>query len=263
MQVNIDISDIKELREALAKAPGQVNFALSKALNKTAEQAKSEIQTQMKRLFDRPTPFAINSLRIKYATKAKPTVEIAFKDINSALSAKTMIEPHVDGGKRVFKGMEARLRGIGILPTGWFAVPGAGANLDVFGNMSKGQISQMLNVLGTYTEGGYNKANDKTRSRLAKGNAKKNVYGFVYWVNPVSSKRVRHLLPGVYQRVKTGFGSSLKPILIFVSKVSYRQRLDFYGITGRVVSRDLSGNFSEAFEVVLKTSLLKTQETLL
>ena len=263
MQININISGLKELQAALKNAPGQVNFALKEALNKTAEQAKSEVLTEMKKVFDRPTPFVLNSLRIKYATKPKPEAELAFKDINSAVSAKTMVLPHVDGGTRSFKGMEARLRGIGLLPSGWKAVPGAGAKVDAYGNMSKGQISQMLNVLGSYTESGFNKANIGTRKRLAAGSAKRNAFGFVYWVNPAVGKRSGHLLPGVYQRVKTGFGTSLKPILIFVNSVNYRKRLDFYGITERVVSRDMAGNFSEAFDKALSTSLLKSQGSLL
>lgn len=263
MQIKIDISGLKEVRDAMAKAPGQVNYALKEALNKTAAQARSEVQTSMQKVFDRPTPFVIDSLRIKYATKSKLEAELAFKDINSAVSAKTMIAPHVDGGTRSYKAMEARLRGIGLLPSGWNVVPGAGAKLDSYGNMSRGQISQLLNVLGSYTESGFNKANINTRKRLAAGSAKKNTYGFVYWVNPAVGKRAGHLLPGVYQRVKTGFGTSLKPILIFVNGVSYRKRLDFDGITERVVKRDIIGNFNVALDQAINTSLLKSQGSLL
>ncbi len=261
MQIKVDITGLTELKAAMARAPGQVNYALAQAMNKTMAQAKSDVQTNMTKVFDRPTPWVINSLRIKYASKTKLSAELAFKDINSAVNARTMVAPHVDTGTRTHKAMEARLRGIGMLPTGWFVVPGAGATLDAYGNMSRGQISQLLNVLGAYTEAGYNKANDKTSKRLAKGNAKKNQFGFVYFVQRVSDKG--HLLPGVYQRVKTGFGSSLKPILIFVNGVSYKKRLDFYGIVQADIDRDLNANFEVEFKKAIDSALIKSQGSLL
>jgi len=248
-----------EVLAAYEQSARQATYAMMLALNKTAEQVKSELQTEMQRVFDKPTPWVINSLRIKYATKTKLDAELAYKDKNSVESSRSMLEPHVFGGPRHYKAMEARLYNAGILPPGWNAVPGAAATLDAFGNMSQGQITQLLNVLQTYSEAGYNKADSKTITRLAKGNKKKGTYGFTYWVNPVSSTppQGKHLPPGVYQRVNTGFGSSLKPVLIFVKKANYRQRLDFFGIAKRVVDRDLSGNFSEAFEQAMATAELR------
>ncbi|MBC7598731.1 MAG: hypothetical protein H7238_06885 [Polaromonas sp.] len=175
-----------------------------------------------------------------------------------------MIAPHVYGGQRRFKAVEARLFSMGLLPAGFNAVPGAAASVDANGNMSRGQISQLLNVLGTYTEAGYNKANAATRARLAKGSAKKNIYGFAYFVNPVNGAgRNKSLKPGVYQRVMTGFGSSLKPILIFVKRANYKQRLDFYGIVQRVIDAEFPREFDKAFNEAVRTALLKTQGPLL
>ena len=267
------------VQAALKKAQGQVPYATMLALNKTAAQIKSEVQTEMKRVFDRPTPWVMNSLRVANATKSKLVAEIAYKDGGSGGSSRTMIEPHVVGGQRRFKAMESRLLSMGYIPEGWNAVPGAAASLDAYGNMSRGQISQLLNVLGTYKEGGYNKANAATRERLAKGNAKKGVYGFEYFVSYGGLGRASisirggemhktqiaksHLTPGVYQRVSTGFGSSLKPILIFVKRAAYRKRLDFYGIGQRVIDRDLQSNFKQALDQAVDSALLKTQGSLL
>ncbi|MHB8947545.1 MAG: hypothetical protein ACYC4S_00590 [Rhodoferax sp.] len=262
MQIKIDVNT-KQVQDALTKAPGQINFALANAMNKTALQAKSELQTMMPRVFDRPTPWVINSLRVKFASKSNLVAEVAYKDKNSVESARSMIEPHVFGGKRHHKAFEARLNRIGLLPSGYSAVPGGAAKLDSYGNMSQGQISQLLNVLGAYTEAGFNKANINTVKRLAKGNVKKNTQGFVYWVNKVGSTRAKHLPPGVYQRVITAFGTSLKPVLIFVKQANYKTRFDFFGITQKVIDRDFSGNFSQAFDAAVKTGLLKSQGNLL
>ena len=259
-----------EVQKALDSAAKQVPFAMATAINKTAQRVQTKLKLEMPKVFDRPTPWVINSLRIKYATKSKLTAEIAYKDRNSAESSRSMIEPHVFGGKRHFGAMEARLRRIGVLPDGWHAVPGGAARLDAYGNMSKGQISQVLNIVGAFTEGGYNKANDKTRAKLAKGNAKKGTYGFEYFVSygkrgqslyglknnkwGTYSGRKTHLLPGVYQRVKTGFGSSLKPIIIFVNKAAYKKRLDMFGIGERVINAEFPKEFEAAFQQALKTA---------
>lgn len=263
MQIRVDVNT-DAVKAAMLKAAGQVPFALKNAINRTALKAKKAIQDEMPRVFDRPTPWVIGSLRIKSANKVNLTADIAFKDRNSAESSRTMIEPHVYGGARKFGAMEARLRGIGVLPDGWNVVPGAAARLDQYGNMSKGQISQVLNVLGAYTEAGYNKANDKTIAKLAKGSVKKNIYGFVYWVNPVNGPaNGRHLPPGVYQRVITGFGTSIKPVMIFVKRAAYKKRLDFYGIAQSTIDKEFPGEFNVAFEEAMSTALLKSQGSLL
>lgn len=256
-------TNFPEVAKALKNAEGQVPFATSVAINKAADKAKLAVQKNMRQVFDRPTPFVINSLRLKRSTKQNLTAELQFKDKNSAESSRTMVLPHVDGGSRRYNAMEARLRGIGVLPDGWNAVPGAGAKLDSYGNMSRGQISQMLNLLGAYKEAGYNKANAATRERLAKGNAKKNIYGFVYWVNPVGTKRAKHLQPGVYQRVTTGFGSSLKPVVIFVKRAQYSKRLPFYQVAEEEFNRTFPEEFNVAMDYALRTAFPKVQGNLL
>lgn len=259
MQIKIT-TNFPDVQAAMEKAAGQVPFALMTALNKTAAKARGAIQTEMPRVFDRPTPWVVNSLRIKYASKTKLAAELAYKDRNTVESSRSMIEPHVFAGKRHHKAMEARLFAAGLMPAGYNAVPGAAARLDGYGNMSKGQITQLLNVLGTYTEAGYNKANAATKTRLAKGNAKKNIYGFAYWVNPVTGqRRAKHIPPGVYQRVTTGFGTSLKPVLIFVKQAQYKKRLPFHEIAQATVDREFPGEFSRAFDEAMKTALLKRQ----
>jgi hypothetical protein len=279
MQIKVQ-TNFPSVQAALRKAASQVPFAASVALNATAGRAQKDVQASMRQVFDRPTPWVVNSLRIKRATKANLVAELAFKDKNSVENSRSMVEPHIAGGDREYKGMEKRLAKIGLLPKGYNAVPGGGAKLDAYGNMSRGQISQMLNVLGTYTEAGYNKADARTRARLAKGNAKKNIYGFEYFVSfgkqgrltmaieggeraVMVRGRATHLTPGIYQRVQTGFGTSLKPILIFVKRAKYRARLPFYAITEAAAAKHFEPEFNKAFEAAMKTALLKQQGQLI
>lgn len=263
---NISIEQqLAQVSAAFDKSARQAEYATLVAINKTLDLAKSAERREMSKKFDRPTPWVLNSLRGKYAKDRKnPVATIAFKDKDSATSSRTMVAPHVDGGRRHFKAMEARLSAMGYLPKGgWSVVPGAAASLDTYGNMSRGQITQLLNVLGTYTEAGYNKANANTVARLAKGNTKRGVYGFTYWVNPVGGTKGKHLQPGVYQRISTGFGSSLKPILIFVRSVSYKSRLDFYEIVQETVDKNFVTEHRAAFAEAMRTAFPTQQGSLL
>lgn len=259
--MKIDVrSNLPQLAAALRRAPGQVAFATSLAINNTAFAAQKAVQGEMRRIFDRPTPWVINSLRVQRGNKTNPAAQVWFRQESLGVEEGYLVRPHIGGGARPVKAMERRLQQAGMLPAGWAVVPGEGAKLDAYGNISRGQISLLLNVLGTYREAGYNKADFRTRERLAKGTRK--TYGVTYWVNPVGG-RSKHLLPGVYQRVATPFGSSLKPVLIFVRSTSYRARLDFAGIVRSTVEQRLPAEFDAAFDRAVNTALLKQQGSLL
>jgi hypothetical protein len=262
-------ANTQEILDILSAVPNQAAYAGMLGLNRTAEAARAELMWAMNQAFDKPTPWVLNSLRVRYATKSKMLARIAYQDkakdnSEGGEAARSMLEPHVNSGARRYKAVEVRLYRSNILPAGWNAVPGAGAELDAYGNMRPGQVSQLLNVLGTYTEEGYNKANSKTVDKLKKGNKKKGTYGFEYWINrPGNNSPGKHIPPGIYKRIITGFGTSLKPILIFVKGAKYKQRLDFFGITQRVAERELVSNMREAMELAMTTALLKSQGELL
>lgn len=207
------------------------------ALNRTIDAAHVAVRAEMRKVFDRPTPYTMGGLFRRYASTANLQGLLWFKQRSREDDDRWAV-PQIHGGERALKPLELRMQRAGMLPRGWFVVPGEAAPLDAFGNMSRGEISRILNVLGTYRESGFNKADARTRDRLARGNAKKGVYGFAYWVNPVSGPgHQKHLPPGVYRRVSTGFGSSLKPMLIFVTRARYRQRLDFFGVVQRTINQ--------------------------
>lgn len=251
--------NLPEIQEAMKQGASQVPFATMKAINKVAELSRVNVRTEMARVFDRPTPWVLNSLRIKYANKQNLTAELTFKDRNTGESSRSMVEPHIPDGRsrRHTKAMEARLMNMGLLPSGWRAVPGAAAKLDAYGNMNAKQITAVLDILSLAVSAGYNKSDSRTADKLAKGSVKRNQYGFQYWVNPVGGRRGRHLEPGVYQRVKTGFGSSLKPVLIFVSQAQYKPRLDFHGVVTKTTEREFSDQFSAAFADAMRTAIPK------
>jgi hypothetical protein len=236
----------RALRDFGQKARG----AIREAMNRTAEWADTDVRRKMREVFDRPTPYTLKSLRIYYANTANLKAVLWFKRRDSDDDAAWAVA-QIEGGKRLHKRMEGRLRYAGILPNGWYAVPGSAAPLDAYGNMSRGEISRILNVLGTFWEAGYNKADYRTVRRLAKGTKKS--YGFKYIVIHPGSKQGAHLLPGVYRRVTTPFGSSLKPMMIFVRDVGYRPRLPFKAVVDKTIAQRFPTEFDKALSSLIQT----------
>jgi hypothetical protein len=256
MQISIK-DNFPDVQRWVRQLGPKVNTAAREGLNRTAAWAETYVRLEMRKVFDRPVPFTLRSLRVYYASASRPWAWLWFRQ--RRLDAdKLWANPQIIGGGRDLKPMELRLQRIGLMPKGWFIVPGDAAPLDGYGNMSPGEISRILNVLGSYTESGFNKANINTRKRLRKGNEKKGVYGFEYWVNPAGPGRVKHLLPGVYRRVYTAFGTSLKPMMIFVPRAQYRARLDFFGIVNKTVGQRFPAEFDKALRSLIATGSAST-----
>lgn len=252
MKIKVD-SDFPELQRWMRSLGPKVMSAAREAINQTADWVATDVGRAMRRDFDRPKPFTLRSLRVYYAkTGPSPEATVWFRQ-RSADRDKSWAVAQIAGGQRDLKPMELRLQRSGLLPAGWLVVPGAAAPLDSYGNMSRGEISRILNVLGTYTEAGYNKANDKTRARLRKGNAKKDIAGFEYWVNPVGPRKAKHLLPGVYRRVYSGARTELKPMLVFVNRARYRARLDYFGIVESTTRQRFPTEFDTALQSLIQT----------
>ena len=93
--LNINItSNMKDVRRQLdAFTAKQLPFALSQAINKTAARVVSAETENLKKTFDNPTPFTLNSVGISKARKSAPTAKIFIKDIAAAY-----IQPYEDGG---------------------------------------------------------------------------------------------------------------------------------------------------------------------
>ncbi|MDF3821986.1 hypothetical protein P3G55_18925 [Leptospira sp. 96542] len=245
-------SNFPEVQRKINALGKESRSIVREAMNRAAELADQAVTAEMAKVFDRPVPFTLRSLRVFYASTTSLKVTLWFRSRTEERDKQWAVA-QIRGGQRALKPMELRLRRINILPNGWFVMPGAAMPLDAYGNMSRGEVSRILNVLGTYTEAGYNKANDKTRARLRKGNAKKGAFGFEYFVNPPGGTKAKHLQPGVYRRVYTAFGQSLKPMLIFVRAATYRRRLDFFGIVNKTMDKHFPEEFDKAFESWWKT----------
>lgn len=252
---NIDVhADVETIIRGLRDFDQrQLPYAMTLALNNTAKIVERALYAEMKRVFDRPTAYTMNSLWVKLATKQTLKSVIRFKDrAGKGTPAEKYLGPQVRGGPRHWKRHEKALQKVGLLPSGMFCVPGSAARIDRDGNMDKGQIVQILSYLRAFGEEGY-KANmsDKGRARVAKDNKRTGARGFAYFV--LKEKR-NGLVPGVWQRFQFAHGSAVRPVLIFVKSPSYSRRFDFYDVAERVVKRHFRTELEKAIKEAMNTA---------
>lgn len=244
-------TDLKIAMDAISERQRQIIYAAAVALTETGQDVKEAEIHEMRDVFDRPTPYTLNSVFLRRATKNDLRAVVWLKDQGGeGTPADRYLLPQIKGGVRLLKKFELALRQAGLLPDGMIAVPGSGAKLDQYGNMSRGQIVQILAYFRTFGEVGY-RANidDKGRKRLARGGRKRQ--GFAYFVGRPGDGK----LPlGVWQRFHFAVGSAIKPVLLFVNDAHYEPIFDF-DFTGRdVVAKRWPVRFRAALQMAFATA---------
>ena len=229
MDISIDLKDVDRTLVFMAAVKNQIPFALATALTKTAQNAKRSIEAEMPRAFDTPTRWTLNSLRLEPARKTKLQAVVAVKDkVSRGNPALFWLASEVEGGGRGDKRAEMALKTAGLLPSGMQVVPGRGAKLNRFGNMTKGAISKA--VIGAQA------AEDK---QSQEGRTK-------YFVMRKAGKPI-----GVAARFSK---SRMDMVMAFVSSASYQTRLDFYGVGQKAVDLTFSAEVTESLEQAIRTA---------
>jgi hypothetical protein len=226
----------------------QLPFAQAKTLTDIADIAKNEAIKEMRRVFDRPTAFTLNALKVERATKRRLEARVVLKDPTRIDDEHHYLNVETAGGTRGFKPFEARLLRKRIIPAGEYAVPGQGADMDAFGNMKRGQITQVLSYFDAFGDAGF-RANmgDRGRKRLGKTTKKKR--GFAYFTAKPGNKQ--NLKPGIYKRVDTGFGGAISRVLLFSRASAYQPRIDLQ----RILNETYSANVTSIFEQNMRAAM--------
>jgi hypothetical protein len=241
VKVTAILEGLKETQQSLRGfSDRRMAATLATALTRTAVEVKAGVQAELPRVFDRPTPYTINSLFVRTARADKLEAEVFFKDEYATsrlgIPATKYLLPEVRGGARRSKGFEKALRKAGVLPFGRFAVPGQGAKLDAHGNMDRGQIIQILSQLRITLTAGHN----RNMAFGAKGLAAQKKAGGRFFVK----KGRKGGPPGIYQR--EFIGRNVTPVVIFTAPPRYSPRFPFDAIAGRIAEQRLSVNVRRA-----------------
>jgi hypothetical protein len=233
-------SDLDKLQSKLDDlASKQVPFAISLALNQTAQYAKDNLFSAMRRIFDRPKPYTLNSLYIKPSNKSNLSVTVGHKPgspVNQYVAAE------IEGGQRFAKHFESVLR------YGEYLVPGQGIKLDAYGNPSRAMVMQII-------------------AALKSGNGTPGNNG-IFIVRPGAFSKLR---PGIYQRYgrtvkikgKRGHKEAIqtdghvRALFLFVTKTTYRAIYDVEGIVTRVYEAEFGKQFAAMMDYALATAKVR------
>ncbi len=231
----VSLNGYDEAIRALRRVQRQVPKAAQRTVNYLANRVREAEVLEMKRAFDRPTRWTLNSTRVRYASQriGRTYAVVWLKDeAVKGTPATKYLTPQIFGGGRGAKRFEKALWNAGVLPRGWVTVPGEGARLDAYGNLHRGQIVQILAWFRAFGEQGF-RANTTAagRRRLQRGTRKRR--GFAYFAIRPGQRAPLH--PGIWQRVYTGFGTAVRPVLIFVRNPRYRRRYHFFEVADDTV----------------------------
>lgn len=231
--VRIEANTGQVMRALVDYSDKHARFALALALTRTAQHAQTSLRQQMSERFDRPTPYAVRSAFVRPATKAKleASVGIADRTLSKApLSPVESIGHEFTGGQRALKRIERYLARAGLIRMGEFVAPGAGARLDSYGNMSRGQVQQIIAQLKIGIDA-YSHSSKSERSRRSTQRA-----GELFW------SRGGRLRRGVWMRS----GRNVKPILLVIATPRYRQRIDIERTVEQAARLHLNDEFRAA-----------------
>lgn len=249
-----------------------IPVALVRALNDVAFDASQEWRTQMPQIFDRPVSLTLNAVRWNKASVAKPVATVFILDeIGKGTPPAQYLLPQAEGGTRRGKRSENLLRRAGILGPNEFWVPGQQAPLDTHGNLPPGVVTTILSDVQASFDPLQFSTRESRAKRVRRGSGgrsklkggrldgggilkaikrKQKTRGGVYFLSrgkgtQIGPNRIQHLSRGIYERITTGFGGTVRMVMAFVKSVSYRKRFDPLAITQRVFDTE----FEERFRV--------------
>ncbi len=242
--VTVDLRQTIALEKRMMLLPGQIDTVMQFSVRKVAQHVQEAEVKEMKRAFHNPTRFTLNAFRIVFDKKAiTATVEV--KD-GYWTRSQNYLSTQIDGGKRRFKAFENALSAVGVLPGGWMAVPGEGADMDDYGNMRVGQIRQILSWFDAAERvaGSTQNMGEKGRNKKRRGTRRQRPFEYFSaqpgfrmgrgsWING----RNQNLAPGIYKRTYFSWGSAIKPVLILVRNANYKPLFKFDDVAHKTIAR--------------------------
>ena len=230
---------IAEVIASVRDVPARlVPYAAATALTRTAKYAQTTaLPAEMRKAFDAPVSYTLNSLRIEPATKDTLRARIMVKGQAHAagVAPENYLFPEVEGGPRRHKGMEMALRYQGVLGASQFAVPASGITLDAAGNVKGAEVRTILKALKSIRAVS-NGVDRKTGKRLRKG---RKLANDLFAGEPNGGNRP----DGIWRRE----GHRLRALFVFTDKApAYKERLDFSGTVQQVALERFKPEFEKA-----------------
>ena len=187
--MRVEIRNLEEVQRLLRNlSEKEVQYATFVGTNRIAYAVMQAQRQEVPRVFQGPTRFIQTGVRYEKMTSTRRYARAYWTEERNPY-----IEPHVFGGARAVKKIENVYRGKGILPAGRWMVPGPGAPLNAYGNLTRAFSKKLFEAAESF--------------------ATSKKYGD-WFVNP----------KGVFTRN----GGSLEPLIFFAREPRYGVRYKFY-----------------------------------
>lgn len=245
-------ANIDKAKRDLKSKKNQIPFAMSRTINDLAFNAKGDIDVQIKTKLSRPTRYTQRAIEVKKSSKRKliATVKVRDKQKQS-----TKLEHLFSGGIRTGKGLEGKLKGLGVLPGGMYIVPGSEAPLDSFGNIKKSFLNNLIKYFQTFkTSRGntsslepgvwmrkFSRAEKKRRKKVGKSGR------FEFFV---VHKQVDKAQSGRRNQDR----QKPEPVLLFINRPKYRRVFNMPETTKQIIIRDLEREFNKNYQNAIRTA---------
>lgn len=285
--IDIKFDGFDDLRDGLPKSfsDRRLSAAIATALTRTAVYTREQLQGELRRAIDRPTPYTVRQMKYVPANAQKLVAGVGFdmqaiQDVYGRVVRYENAGPGVtpagrymsieaSGGARDRKRYESALYTAGLLPRGWLTVPGDGATLDASGNITRGQIQQILSQVRAQNTAGYKSTMTDVARKRDKGSvltkqekqylnrAIKSIEksGGRFFVVMPGSPQAKNIQPGIYQREL--IGKTITPVLIYVNRAAYRPRFRFNEIAQSVSSTRLELELTKSIDEHIEKLILK------
>jgi len=226
LKMKIETPDWDRKLRQFAQTPDLIRKAVVGALSDTVDDLHTRQTMEMKRVFDRPSPYVLRGLKKRYpGNSGVMRAGTGFEFFPVGKSPEDIIKPHVFGGTRGHKRSERRLAQHGIL-NGGFTIQGREYPRGSGGDIAGARYAQMLAALNTMSE--------TARSNLPKSaqRNRKNVEFFVV---------KRDGLPVAIAERK---GGKVTVMLAFARRANYTRRYDYFGVGERQVRYSMPLHFN-------------------
>ena len=237
IKVDLDTKGLEQFRQFSDR---RVKAAIATTLTRTAREVQKDWGKQLSGKLEKPTALTMRSVNMEQATAQSLVATVAVVDriANDGIPPAEYLGTQERGGTRDLKKFERAMVSKGAMLADQRAVPARGARLDGFGNVSRGQIVEVLNQIvgAAQLSPGYRKVISRKAEKRA-ASAKR--AGKTYVAFP---KQVGAVPPGVYWQQKR----ALEPIFYFVNRAMYGRKLDLIKGSRDTVAKVLQAQWDRA-----------------
>lgn len=223
MRLDVKIEGLDEVRQQLRGfSDRRFAAAVATGLTRAAGAVAADWRSQIAGKLDRPTPLTQKSVVVKRAEAADLEAVVLVRDQvrPGAVAPSEYLGTQEEGGTRGLRKFERALIAQGAMPAGHKVVPGEFAKRDASGNISRGQIVQVIAQLGAQYSPGYQRVISASAAKRAASALRRGRHYVAILVRDDKGHA-----PGVYEQGKYG----LRPVFFYVRSVTYRRRLDLMG----------------------------------